>query len=88
MVAAGSGYADGYQYFLTPTGHNDVIQWMLAMVASRHESVNGRFKNWDILSQKFCHDRNLHKAVFCAIINLTQIEFENGNPPFQVPFSF
>ena len=86
LIAADGGYADGMQYFLTPTGHNDLIGWLLSVL--RHETVNGRFKNWGILKQVFRHNVNKHGFVFNAIANITQLDIENGHPLFPVFFRF
>lgn len=51
---------------------------------ARHETVNRRFKQWQILKQQFRNDRKKHKMVFYAIATLTQIEISNGNVPFSV----
>jgi hypothetical protein len=39
---------------------------------ARHETVNGRLKNW-VLATVFQHERNLYKFVFYAVAVLTQI---------------
>jgi hypothetical protein len=51
---------------------------------SRHETVNRRLKQWGCLKQVWRHDCQLHKTVFAAVAVITQLAFENGEPPFQV----
>lgn len=53
-------------------------------VMSRHETVNRRFKQFQILKQVFRHDIRLHQVVFTAIAVLTQISIENGDELFEI----
>ena len=57
-----------------------------AVVRSRHETCNKRFKQFQILKQVFRNDIGRHKDVFTAIAVITQISFTNGNPLFQVDY--
>ena len=59
---------------------------MQARVRSRHETINGRFKTWGILSQVYRHDITRHGEVFRAIAIITQLAIENGSPLFQVDY--
>ena len=53
-----------------------------AYVLMRHETINRRFKQFKILSDKFWHDVRKHESVFRAVLVLTQIEFDIGEKPF------
>ena len=86
MLSADGGYCDAYQFFITPTGLNRHIDYVMTVARARHETINRRFKVWDILSNKFHHTRDMHGKVFASIANLVQLEFENGRPAFQVAF--
>ena len=86
MIIGDGGYNYDYQYFITPTGHHTRLDYMMAVVQARHETVNRRFKTWGILSQTFCHDINKRGDIFSAIINLEQLQIENGRPLFQLEF--
>jgi DDE superfamily endonuclease len=58
-------------------------------VAARHETVNKRFKMWNILKNEFHHNVNRmakHCAVFHSIAVITQLSFENGEPLFTVDY--
>ena len=44
-----------------------------ANVRARHETVNGRFKDWGILSRTYRHIPSSHASVFRAIVVITQI---------------
>ena len=53
-------------------------------VRKRHEAVNRRFKQFSCLSQKFRHHLFYHKYFFSAVVAITQISFENGNPVYSI----
>ena len=59
---------------------------MQARVRVRHETINGRLKNWGILSQVFRHDICHHGEVFRACAVLTQLTIEQGEPLFSVEY--
>ena len=47
---------------------------------SRHESVNGRFKKFQCLDQKFRYERCKHRFCFDAAVSvLVQVGLEYGN---------
>ena len=60
---------------------------MQARVRSRHETLNGRLKNWGILQQVFRHDIALHGRVLRACAVITQLMLENGEPLFAVEYT-
>jgi hypothetical protein len=53
---------------------------------ARHETVNGQLKIFRVLSSMLRHNRNLHQFVFHDVAVLTQINFENGSPPFSLRY--
>ena len=53
---------------------------MQARVRSRHETINGHFKTWGILSQVYRHDIMRHGDVFRACAVVTQLTIANGEP--------
>ena len=59
---------------------------MQGRVRARHETLNGRLKNWGILGQVFCRNVLLHGMVFWASAVLTQLTIENGEPLFEVEY--
>ena len=59
---------------------------MSTRVRNRHETCNRRFKRWNILKVDYRHDILDHGAVFGAVIVLTQLSFENGEPLFSVDY--
>ena len=51
---------------------------------SRHETINGRMKNWGCLDQVYRHDRSKHHILFSAILVMTQMEILSPGPfPFE-----
>ena len=59
---------------------------MQARVWARHKMINGRLKNWGILSQVFWHDIPRHGEVFWACALLTQLTIEQDEPLFSVEY--
>jgi hypothetical protein len=52
----------------------------------RHETFNGRLKNWGILSQVFRHHISLHGDDFRTCAVLMQLAIDNGEPLFWVEY--
>ena len=65
----------------------DENQEMQNSVRARHESLNGRLKNWAILSTMYRHDLMEHGNVFWAIAVMTQIGINAGEKLFEVDYS-
>jgi len=54
-------------------------------VLSRHETFNGRMKNFDCLEDRFRHrDLIKHKWCFHAVAVIVQLQLEHGSPLFEV----
>lgn len=60
---------------------------MMGIVRRRQETVNRRFKQWSILKQVFRHELSMHGRVFAAIVVISQLAIQNGEPLFQVEYS-
>ena len=60
---------------------------MKAKVASRHETINKRMKQFDCLTQPFRHGVDKHASCFRAVAVITQIALQNGEPLFQVEYN-
>ncbi len=79
-------------------GHPDKIKYpgndanpaenrgMQGRVRARHEMLNGRLKNWGILSQVFRHHIMMHGDVFRACAVVTQLTIQDGEPLFEVEY--
>ncbi len=57
---------------------------MQGRARARHKMLNGRLKNWGILSQDFRHHITMHGDVFQACAGVTQLTIKNGEPLFEV----
>jgi hypothetical protein len=59
---------------------------MQGRVRARHKMLNGRLKNWGILSQVYRHNIMRHGKVFRACAVVTQLTIDNGEPLFEVEY--
>ena len=55
-------------------------QEMEKAVRGRHEHVNKRFKQWGIMRDGFRHKPTLHQSAFRAVVSMTQLCIESGEP--------
>jgi len=53
-------------------------------VLARHETLNGRLKQFEILKSRYRHPLRKHPLVFHACVNITQIAIENGETLFNL----
>ena len=80
-VEADDGYRGGDpEYCKTPSGvfHDCERRAARRRVMGRQETVNRKFKEWQILNNVFRHDIKKHSMVFRAIIVITQVRINNG----------
>jgi hypothetical protein len=87
MFIADRGYRDGRTYADTPTGFNNPSERMKSIVRARHESFNSRVKKYKILSTVFRNKREVHYIAFHAIVNILQLEIENGYSLYKVVYN-
>ena len=80
MIIADGGYND-HQYFETLSNPQKA-----KAILARHETVNRRVKQFSCMSQTFRHSLYLHPRFFHAVINLTQLMIENGEPLYPVEY--
>ena len=52
-----------------------------ALIRARHEMINGRLKEWRILTTVYRHDESMHGAVVATITIITQLEMQFGLRP-------
>jgi len=76
MILADGGHCDGHQFFMTPNGQNDDDQHMKAIARARHETINRRFKQWDILGSRWRHPLDRHGLVVRAIGSIIHFMIE------------
>jgi len=60
---------------------------MQSRVRSRHETLNGRLKVWEILKQTYRHEVVTHGDVFRAVAVIVQLEIDNDQKLFDVEYS-
>ena len=85
-VEADDGYVGEHpRYIKCPAGfcNPEETLFMQQRVRNRQESVNNRFKFWEILKQVYRHDLLEHGSVLRAIAVITQIAINNGEKLFQ-----
>ena len=82
MTLADKGYADP-EFFVTPRYYPGTGNLQKAIMA-RHETANGRFKQFGVLGQTFRHHLKLHSLCFYAVVNLVQFSLENGSPLYSI----
>lgn len=80
LTMADKGYNDP-NYFILPTSSNSDAH---NLVMARHETVNKRIRQFNILKNVFRNSIHNHQNIFFAIVNLTQLMIENGNPLFSL----
>ena len=71
---------------VTPTGTHTPLDRMKAEARARHETVNGRFKRFGVLRQRFRHDRLKHRPCALSVFTIIQVEMEEESPIFQVQY--
>ena len=57
---------------------------MMCFVRQRHETVNRRMQQWQILQGVSRQDINLHHIAFAAVAIVALVAISNGEPLFQV----
>lgn len=77
ITLADKGYRDR-TYFKTPSNLFE------KRVLARHETLNGRLKQFEALNSRFRHPIKKHPKVFHACINILQVSIENGEKLFQI----
>lgn len=51
---------------------------------ARHETLNGRLKEFAALGQRFRHELKKHPMVFHAVVNVIQVSIVNGEKLFEM----
>ena len=88
-VEADDGYVgDAPQHVKCPKSisNRSATELMQSLVRRRQEHVNKRFKQWGILKQLYRHDITKHGDVFMAIVAITELIIENGEPLMDVEY--
>jgi len=53
-------------------------------IQARHETWNGRLKNFFVLGHRFRHKIEFHSSCFLAVVNITQVVIENEKGLFSI----
>jgi hypothetical protein len=87
MVEADRGYRGEPGYIRTAEAAVSIADSSASFRArARQETVNGRFKNWKILSTRFRHPIQKHVHAFSAVAAITQIGINMGESLFQLRY--
>lgn len=82
LTIADRGYPDG-NFFITPNTRPETAQAQ-KVIMSRHETVNKRLRQFNILQHVFRHDIAKHPNCFYAVATLTELMIEWGEELFQI----
>ena len=63
---------------------SDAHRKEMARVRAQHETINGRFTDFGCLSQVYRDDRSKHHFLLKTIAVITQLEIQNGHPPYAI----
>lgn len=74
---ADKGYKDK-KFFKQPSNYEEKC------ILARHETVNARLKQFEILNTTFRHPLKKHPKVFHAVVNIVQTSIENGEILFEI----
>ncbi len=86
-IIVDAGYK-GHDHIFERSGLRNVYGSMKRSSRARHETINGRFKEFNILKNRFRHPLEKHGIVFGAIANIVQLSIQLGvHEPFQVNYN-
>lgn len=86
-------FLDGNEKTLADRGYNDAAYFILPkagsrrrhkIIMSRHETINKRIKQFNVLCQPFRHELHKHKLCFHSVVNITQLIIKYEEPLFSV----
>ena len=87
-AVADKGYRGHPLYFDVPWRFLDNVMQKVrkALASSRHETINRRFKQSDVLKEVFRHDITDHGKCFHAVANIEQLKLQ-VKPTWQVEYN-
>jgi hypothetical protein len=88
-VEADDGYIGAAPRFVKcpkSMGHHPTTEAMQSVVRRRHETVNKRFNQWNILKSVFRSEITMHGQAFRFVAIVTQLAIQNGEPLFSVDY--
>ena len=83
-VWADRGYRGDLKCITPCDAVSDAHSVEMGIARARHETINGRFADWQCLNQVWRHQRSKHNMTFQAIAMVTQLAQINGFRSFQV----
>ncbi len=90
MAVADSGYRGEFCSIKTPDKvhfFSGLEFYDAAVAQARHETINSRFKNNQVLVKRFHYSLAFHSACFQAVAVVSQLIIENGESLFDVQYS-
>jgi hypothetical protein len=78
---ADKGYNDRNCFIIPIEGEERPDQ---KAIMARHETVNRRLKQFGILQKVYRHNLRKHPQCFRAVLNLTELMIENGEPLYDI----
>jgi hypothetical protein len=82
-VVADRGYRGDPRAITPISANSNEHEEQMNTVRARHETVNGRCKDWKSMAVRFRHDKDKHHLVFRAVVVIEQLKIMHGKPPFQ-----
>ena len=92
VIADGGLAGEPTKITIASTLHPAKLQEYIKLAKARQETLHTGLKSFNILGHRFRHGTNtqeklkLHKMAVEAICTITQYDFENGHPPFDMPY--
>lgn len=78
------GYRGERDLLSTPSSQDsEEVRDFKGRALSRHETFNGRIKNFDCMCERFRHSIQKHQQCFDAVVVICQLQLENGSPLFE-----
>jgi hypothetical protein len=80
LVVADLGYRGESEFIATPNSHDTAeVRAFKSRILARHESFNGKVKQFKILRDRFRHGVEKHSMAFEAACVITQYRLEHGS---------
>ena len=89
-VVADKGYRGSHWHMVpdnNPITRNPVLERMMAIARSRHETVNRKFKEFGCLQNRWRHPLRKHYITTRACYNLVQLSIRKRHSTFQVEYN-
>lgn len=83
-VIADNGYKHPRCITRDSASKNHALSSLCSTIRARHETVNRRIKQFNILKSVFRHNVQLHSKVFHAVVRLTALMLDTSDPLFTI----